>query len=165
MENKNKIADRFREVREMLGGITQAQLASRLLISRNYVGKIEAGIQEPSARIIADLERLRMSVEERMSSIYQQSAAAPTAVGEELSSASSRKAADPATPIMQRVQLNPQFAPPPEQPTAQHCQAYLAEYLQRAKQVPGGIAHTFVELQEHFPLSRWQRHQEKFSHD
>lgn len=57
MDKKNIVGDRFRAVREQLG-ITQKKLGERLLISRNYVAKIESGAQEPSARIVRDLEGL-----------------------------------------------------------------------------------------------------------
>jgi transcriptional regulator with XRE-family HTH domain len=45
-----------RALRKALGGITQAELAARLLISRNYVSQLEAGLKEPSDRLLLQME-------------------------------------------------------------------------------------------------------------
>ena len=66
VEKKNTIAGRFKEVRKLLG-LTQAKLAEQLDLSRNYVAKIEAGIQEPSTRTANALESLRVAFENTQS--------------------------------------------------------------------------------------------------
>ena len=58
-KKNNPTAARFREVRRELG-FTQQQLADELLMSRNYIAKIEAGIQEPGPRALVALESLRV---------------------------------------------------------------------------------------------------------
>lgn len=61
-EKKNiSASNRFRAAREQLG-FTQQKLADELLLTRNYIAKIEAGIQEPSARAVMALETLRVSL-------------------------------------------------------------------------------------------------------
>jgi transcriptional regulator with XRE-family HTH domain len=58
VEKTNTHSERFREIRKLLG-LTQQQLADRLLITRNYVAQIESGFKkEPSARVLRDLELL-----------------------------------------------------------------------------------------------------------
>lgn len=60
VEKKNiSAAERFREVRSRLG-ITQQRLADELLLTRNYIAKIESGLQEPSPRALMALESLRV---------------------------------------------------------------------------------------------------------
>lgn len=58
-KKNNPIASRFRAVRKELG-FTQQQLADELLMSRNYIAKIEAGIQQPGDRVMPALESLRV---------------------------------------------------------------------------------------------------------
>jgi transcriptional regulator with XRE-family HTH domain len=58
VDKKNIIPDRFREIRTLLGGLTQQQLADRLALSRNYIAKIESGKKEPSTRVLRSLEDL-----------------------------------------------------------------------------------------------------------
>lgn len=43
-------------------GFTQQKLADELLLTRNYVAKIEAGLQEPSPRAMMALESLRVQL-------------------------------------------------------------------------------------------------------
>ena len=80
MEKKNNlIAEKFRAVRRELG-FTQQQLASQMLMSRNYIAKIEAGIQEPGARVLVALHALRVRLVNKRDSGIVDSANA--AVGE-----------------------------------------------------------------------------------
>lgn len=58
-KKNNSAAERFREVRSRLG-FTQQRLADELLLTRNYIAKIESGIQEPSPRALMALESLRV---------------------------------------------------------------------------------------------------------
>lgn len=51
----------------------------------------------------------------------------------------------------------PGFAPKPPDPTKAGCMAHLQAYLDTVEDVPGGIAHTWVQLQMQFPLSQAQR--------
>lgn len=60
-KKNNSIAAQFRAARQQLG-FTQQVLADHLLLTRNYVAKIEAGIQEPSPRTVMALENLRVSL-------------------------------------------------------------------------------------------------------
>ena len=43
--------------------LTQQQLAEKLLLTRNYIAKIESDAQEPAARVVRDLESLRVAFE------------------------------------------------------------------------------------------------------
>jgi transcriptional regulator with XRE-family HTH domain len=47
-----------KSLRQALGGLTQAELAARLLVSRNYISQIEADLKEPSKRLRAQMEAL-----------------------------------------------------------------------------------------------------------
>jgi transcriptional regulator with XRE-family HTH domain len=51
-------ADLSRALRKALGGITQAQLAAKLLVSRNYVSQIEAQLKTPSPRLVAQMQAM-----------------------------------------------------------------------------------------------------------
>ena len=59
VDSVNNIAGRFKAVRKLLG-LTQQGLADELLMSRNYIAKIEAGIQEPGPRVLVALEAARV---------------------------------------------------------------------------------------------------------
>lgn len=58
MEKKSKPAELSRALRAALGGLTQSELATRLLLSRNYISHIEAGLKLPSVRILAQMEAM-----------------------------------------------------------------------------------------------------------
>lgn len=58
-------ADLSRELRRALRGITQAELAAQLLVSRNYISQIEAGLKEPSKRLRLQMEELLTESAER----------------------------------------------------------------------------------------------------
>lgn len=56
MDKVSKFSALSRELRQAFGGITQAKLAALLLVSRNYISQIEAGLKTPSARLAAQME-------------------------------------------------------------------------------------------------------------
>jgi transcriptional regulator with XRE-family HTH domain len=58
MEKKSNPAELSRALRSALGGLTQLELATKLLLSRNYISHIEAGLKSPSARVLAQMESL-----------------------------------------------------------------------------------------------------------
>lgn len=58
MEKKSTPAELSRALRRAMGGITQSELATKLLLSRNYISHIEAGIKLPSIRILAQMEAM-----------------------------------------------------------------------------------------------------------
>jgi transcriptional regulator with XRE-family HTH domain len=51
-------AELSRSLRRALGNITQAALAAKLLVSRNYISQIEAELKKPSERLRAQMDRL-----------------------------------------------------------------------------------------------------------
>lgn len=58
MRKVSNPADLSRELRTALGNLTQAELAAKLLVSRNYISQIEAGLKKPSKRLLAQMEEL-----------------------------------------------------------------------------------------------------------
>jgi transcriptional regulator with XRE-family HTH domain len=58
MGKVSKDADLSRALRKALGGVTQAELATKLLVSRNYISQIEASLKEPSKRLRLQMEEL-----------------------------------------------------------------------------------------------------------
>lgn len=50
--------DLSRALRKALGGITQAELAAKLLVSRNYISQIEAELKTPSPRLVAQMQAM-----------------------------------------------------------------------------------------------------------
>lgn len=82
VEKKNiSAAERFREVRSRLG-ITQQRLADELLLTRNYIAKIESGLQEPSPRALMALESLRVRLVHNSEQLTH-TAEAPGMIGSE----------------------------------------------------------------------------------
>ena len=47
-----------RETRRALGGLTQKAFAAHLLVSRNYISQIEAGLKTPSPRLQAQMKQM-----------------------------------------------------------------------------------------------------------
>lgn len=58
MDKVSRAADLSRELRKALGGITQAELAAKLLLSRNYISQIEAALKTPSQRVLSQMTQL-----------------------------------------------------------------------------------------------------------
>ena len=50
------------------------------------------------------------------------------------------------------MRIQPGYAPPAREPSEQDCLYYLRKYLQLMRTKPGGLGHTYVELQRNFPL-------------
>lgn len=61
-------ADRLLEMRGLLGA-TQAEMAERLGVSRNYIYLIESGKKEPGAKFLRNLERIEHKVSNDASAI------------------------------------------------------------------------------------------------
>ena len=52
------------------------------------------------------------------------------------------------------MRITPGHEIPAKEPSEQDCLKYLASYLAIMRTTPGGLGHTFIELQRHFPLPR-----------
>lgn len=52
------------------------------------------------------------------------------------------------------LKLNPAFAQPAADPSAQDCLEHLKAFLSEAQHVPGLIGHTLIELRERFPVEK-----------
>lgn len=63
----------------------------------------------------------------------------------------------PPTSPRRPVELAPTYRLPAETPSEKQCLEYMAAYLAAGRQVPGAAAATWLELQEKFPLARWQK--------
>lgn len=148
VEKKNKVSERFREVRRTMG-LTQQQMADRLFLTRNYIAKIESGFQEPAARVIRDLEALRVDAGNTSS----------TTRGK-LADYRNSGSSDASLPAMVEERsasmLDPRFQPRAE-PTPEMCIAHLQSFLASAVQQPGGVGYTWHQLQKHFPLDEFER--------
>jgi hypothetical protein len=55
-------------------------------------------------------------------------------------------------PASNAPMLNPRHAPRPPEPTPQQCLDHFHAYLKQAEHRTGGLGHTWIELQKHFPL-------------
>lgn len=152
----NKVSERFREVRKQLG-ITQQQLAERLLLTRNYVAKIESGAQEPAARVVRDLESLRVDYENTQST----SGVLNEHASHYVHSRSRGPRGQPETPIGNSPMVDPRHAPRPAPPTKEECMAYLAEFLSRAEHEPGGLGYAWRQLQKYLPLDEFEPRESK----
>lgn len=147
----NNVAERFREVRKQLG-FTQDDLAKRLLLSRNYIAKIETNAKAPSARVLTALEALIVDrghtarVEEGAQS-YRKAGSRSAAIGLGKGSPSERM-------------LNPKHSPE-NTPTRQDIEEHVRQYLDMAVEVPGAIAHAYIEITEALPLERLRRRLEQ----
>ena len=58
----NNSAAHFKAARKALG-LTQQELADRLLLSQNYVAQIEMGRKHPSGRVLTTLETLTKAID------------------------------------------------------------------------------------------------------
>lgn len=143
MDKENNIAERFRTIRRELD-LTQDQLAKRLLISRNYVAKIEAGLQEPAVRLVRDLEALRVDSVNKAS----------TSTIEEGRQQKYGERSPPSAPLQGQapMRINPGFEPPQAHPTRAMVEEYIRRYLDAAEKIPGGIPHAMIELRKHLRI-------------
>lgn len=131
MDKINKYAARFQEVRKKLD-LTQQALADRLLLSRNFIAKIESGAAEPSARTLSSLEALlnestRPSHRPRFG---EQGAGVICSLHEEQS------------PYYAGAAL-------PAAPTEQEVTDYFLVALGEARQIPGGVGYVSMILKMH----------------
>lgn len=60
-------------------------------------------------------------------------------------------------PAASRMMFAPGFHPKPAEPTAENCVAHLQAYLNKIQDAPGGVPHTWVQLQLHLPLEQAER--------
>lgn len=49
------------------------------------------------------------------------------------------------------------YAPKRPEPNKADCLAHLQAYLEKIQDMPGGVSHTWVQLQLHFPLEQAER--------
>jgi len=143
VEKKNTVPDRFRQIRGQLG-LTQQQLADRLFLSRNYIAKIESGVQEPSARVLRDLELLRVDSGNSASLQHHYRD-------------SGSREAPPVGMVEERTSpmVDPRFQPRSD-PTPQMCFDHFQRFLALAAEQPGGVGYTWHQLQKHFPLDEFE---------
>lgn len=132
VEKINKYAARFRQVREELD-LTQQQLAERLLLTRNFIAKIESGVAEPSARTLSNLETL----------LHQ----------------ATRFVDDPAAPGVISLREDPSPYDPGRRdgPTEEQLLAQFMKTLEAARQVPGGLAYVWSQLKIHLSPEQIER--------
>lgn len=119
--------------------LNQDQVAALLQISREWLGKLERGQREISADIFLRFEQLRR--DPKFSSGLSTQVKTP----------------ESAEPYLSRngpMLLNPRHSIPPPEPTKAQCLAYFQHYLESAATASGGIGHTWIELQKHFPLPK-----------
>lgn len=125
MEKINKTADRFRKVRADLG-ITQQQMADRLMLSRNFIAKIESGLAEPSARTLSSLE-----------SLLNYSTRPPAQAAGEMTIALNEDQAPYGARTAAKV------------PTEDQLLAYFKTSIQAAREVPGGYGYVWGIMKMH----------------
>ncbi len=130
--------ERLHRLRRRLD-LNQDEFGSRLGITREWVSKLESGraaVSEILQIKLANLER------ELGSQTYQKLSAAAAGMVRE------GAAAFPPNPM----RITPGHEPPAAEPTELDCLNYFQAYLQHMRTTPGGLGHTYIELQRHFPL-------------
>lgn len=143
-------------------GLSQEELARHLGVAREWVSKLENDREEFSEFVVMKMDALSMSdVKSRHTSSApigsdgdHVAGAVAESPAEYESPPLAQRAPPPESP---RTQLNPKFAPPPREPTAQHCTDHFLAYLAAASHEPGGLGYTYRLLQKHFPLDEFGR--------
>ena len=152
MPKVSTAAELSRQTRQALGGITQAKFAAILLVSRNYVSQIEAGLKKPSDRLEAQMHKLLTNAgdADKVSTPNVLESAGNYRV-------SGSGAAVPSTTMHTRLptMLDPRFQPRAE-PTPEMCTEYFEEYLRRAASEAGGVGYVWIKLQKQFPLEEFE---------
>ena len=153
-------ADLSRALRRALGDKTQGELAAVLLVSRNYISQIEAGLKTPSERLEAEMRRLLTeSTEAPKVSMAEETVEGITtqknlyAAGE--TSRHGMGVSHHKGVSKERMTIEPRFSVPARDPNEEDCRRYFEEFLSLAKNHPGGIAWTWRELKKNFPLDEF----------
>lgn len=123
-------------------------MAAELRITPEWIGKILKGRVEGSHDIGLRLdELLRRRALEHSSITYPNLTEARHSKIEEAPASYGNKTSHP-------MRIRPGFTPPASEPTEQAILNYLQHYLRHMRTVPGGLGHTYIELQRHFPLPK-----------
>lgn len=133
---------RLKSLRNRLG-LSQAQMAERLGITREWVSNLETGSAKIQELHIYKLDEIEKSLH---SEYLSKGSPAPSKAGE----IADRRANS-------SLNLNPAFRSPPEEPTADRCLSYLADYLREISRVPGAVGYTWIQLQKHFSMEEAKR--------
>lgn len=152
MDKTHKISDRFREVRKQLG-LTQEQLASQLFLTRNYIAKIESDAQEPSARVVRDLESLRVAFENKVSTMYEVQETRGPYVEKRNQSSGKTPSVTSSIPRM----IDPRHAAPGQPSGRRECEAYFAQVMAAAAADgdPDLYPSIMRRLKKYFPLDEF----------
>lgn len=136
--------DLSRALRRALGGITQAGLAAKLLVSRNYISQIEAGLKIPSPRLVAQMERMLTESTTQVSKTAALKSGGRAGAVEEAKVASYGGVA---SRIPQKRQPS----------TRQDCEDYFRQLMDRAdlSDNPNAFPVIHDRLRKHFPLDEW----------
>lgn len=133
--------------------MTQEDFAARLMISRNYVSLLEGGKKTPSPKLEFQMRQLAKGAAALPSEDSEHTVNEPPANFGVRNNPplSGKDASDPS------LKLNTAFRPTPGEPTAEDCLSYFARYLSDVRLVPGGVGHTWIQLQRTFPLDEAKR--------
>ncbi|ACB76683.1 helix-turn-helix transcriptional regulator [Opitutus terrae] len=123
----SKSADLSKSLRKALGGKTQAELAAALLVSRNYISQIEAGLKTPSPRLELQMRRMLTEATSRHADL-------------------GGKVEEPA------AEYHTDTTEAHTAPTAAQCLRYMVDYLAAAQSIPGMLGSIWVELHRRFPI-------------
>jgi transcriptional regulator with XRE-family HTH domain len=131
-------------------GLNNQELAAELRITPEWIGKILNGKAAGSDDIGLRLEELLRRRGLEVSSIPHSPSYQKLSVQETSAPPDDPRFSGSETPSPMRIQ--PGFAAPAREPSEQDCLYYLRKYLQLMRTKPGGLGHTYVELQRNFPL-------------
>jgi transcriptional regulator with XRE-family HTH domain len=137
-------ANLTRSLRKALGGITQAELAARLLVSRNYISQIEASLKTPSKRLLAQMEAMLTEATGNTDKVSTQFRI-------EEGPGTYRVSSPPP------MRINPGREPPAAEATEQLCHDHLDEYLRRGRTEPGWVGYTYNLLRRKLSLEELDR--------
>ena len=144
-------------------GITQQQLADALALTRNYVAKIESGMQTPSLRVLRSLESLRVDKTHKLSTSGSMVANESFDVTGALNPPPSvyvdpRKEKSPLASDVQEEagqMLRPEHQPRHE-PTETTIREHIEKYLAAARAAPGGIGHAWIQVRKHLRVDDFE---------
>lgn len=136
-------ADLSKSLRKALGGITQAELATKLLLSRNYISQIEASLKSPSDRVLAQMENMLTQATSTVSKKPRVEMPPQWTVEEH----------GPQPMVASRL------SPTPGAPsTRADCEALFADLLDAAERSgnPNAFPVIHDRLKKKFPLAEWE---------
>jgi transcriptional regulator with XRE-family HTH domain len=155
-------AELSRALRKALGGITQAELAVKLLVSRNYISQIEADLKTPSPRLVAQMQHMLTASAPPVSTAAQHAFAADEEdefgpdQRRHLKSGGNRGGGveEPRATYETVASRIPQQRTPS---TRQDCEDYLRQLLDRAEasEDPNAWPVILHRLRKQFPLAEW----------